>query len=281
MIEVGSKEWLEARRSLVTATDVPILMGVSPWCTPLQLYWRKKKGEEIKANAAMQRGTNLEPQARKIFEERFGEEFPPLFKISRRYPWLAASFDGINEISYLEIKCPGEADHLSALSEIIPEKYVPQFQAQSIVSEHEHGYYMSYRPEHESPVATILEMADKRMQEEILEVSKEFYDRLMSDSPPEPGERDIIQRSDREWLLLEEELAGLLRTEEEVEERKEVVKKKLIALTDGKPTRGYRLKLTPISRKGNVDYSAIPEIKGINLEAYRKPGSVSWRIDQV
>ena len=35
------QEWLNARRRGVTASEVPILMGLSPWSSPYALYWQK------------------------------------------------------------------------------------------------------------------------------------------------------------------------------------------------------------------------------------------------
>ena len=30
-VRQGSPEWLEARRTHITATDLPVLLGISPW----------------------------------------------------------------------------------------------------------------------------------------------------------------------------------------------------------------------------------------------------------
>lgn len=276
-IEVGSKEWLESRRKLVTATDVPILLEVSPWCTPLQLYWRKKNGEEIVKTAAMQRGIDLEPEARALFTQHTGEDVYPLFKVSEKYEWLAASFDGINDHCFVEIKCPGAADHLIACEGLVPEKYIPQVQAQMMVSGFDFGWYFSYSPSSSTPCVLLKVYADWAMQDRIRILSKHFYDCLQSGTPPEPCDRDMIQRSDRSWLMLEEEYVDILHQETALALRKEEVKTKLIELCDGKPTKGYRLRMTPVKRIGNVQYDKIPELKNVDLEFYRKPGSIYWK----
>lgn len=33
-----------------------------------------------------------------------------------------------------------------------------------------------------------------------------------------------------------------------------------------------------IERKGSVDYSAIPELKNVDIEMYRKPVSIAWKL---
>src|SRR5215469_16384066 len=40
-VEPGSAEWLEVRRSGVTATDIPVILGLSPWDSPFALWHRK------------------------------------------------------------------------------------------------------------------------------------------------------------------------------------------------------------------------------------------------
>jgi hypothetical protein len=40
----------------------------------------------------------------------------------------------------------------------------------------------------------------------------------------------------------------------------------------------FGARIQTISRKGNVDYSRIPEIEGVNVEDYRKPGTSYQKI---
>lgn len=55
-------EWLEARRAGVTASEISIVMGLSPWSSPYKLYHQKLgilPRDEV--TPAMERGTYLEP----------------------------------------------------------------------------------------------------------------------------------------------------------------------------------------------------------------------------
>jgi len=36
-----------------------------------------------------------------------------------------------------------------------------------------------------------------------------------------------------------------------------------------------------VKRKGNVDYSQIPELQGVDLDAYRGKETITWRITSV
>jgi putative phage-type endonuclease len=55
-------EWLEARRKGITASEIAVVMGLSPWSSPYKLYHQKLgilPRDEV--TAVMERGTFLEP----------------------------------------------------------------------------------------------------------------------------------------------------------------------------------------------------------------------------
>ncbi len=281
-LEIGSKEWLEVRRTLITATDAAPIMGLSPWKTARQLYFDKIEARETVQNDAMKRGNDLEPEARRAFELMTGHFVKPRWVISRNHPWMAASFDGINDSGVaVEIKCPGKADHDLAKQGIIPAKYYPQLQHQMAVEPLPEIFYFSYRPLDIDPCVLILEKENRIFQSDMMKLEKDFWDNMQLGIPPDPGEKDMIMREDRAWLRLEEELSGLITQSKAIDEKKEEVRKRMIELCDDKPSMGYRIKMIPVHTKGHVDYSSVPELQNVNLEAYRKPASVRWRMDQI
>jgi len=74
LIETGSEaEWLEARRHGVTASEIAVVMGLSPYDSPYALYHRKR-GElpDVEDTDAMERGRVLEP----YIADRFGRLHP-------------------------------------------------------------------------------------------------------------------------------------------------------------------------------------------------------------
>ncbi len=140
----GSDEWLELRKIKITATDASIIMGVNPWKTPLQLY--KEKTSDISntyTNERMQRGLDLEVEARELFIIQTGIEVQPKVIVK---DWLMASLDGMSECGnyVVEIKCPGEKDHALALKGKVPDHYYPQLQHQMYVCDVNEMYYFSY-----------------------------------------------------------------------------------------------------------------------------------------
>ena len=62
------------------------------------------------------------------------------------------------------------------------------------------------------------------------------------------------------------------------EEQEERWRNQLIFLSGGSNSKGGGISLCQVSRKGAVDYAKVPELRGVNLEPYRKASSISWRI---
>lgn len=54
----------------------------------------------------------------------------------------------------------------------------------------------------------------------------------------------------------------------------------LIALSNNQNTCGQAYYSRLIERKGAIDYGAIPQLKKIDLEAYRKNSSSYWKLDK-
>jgi putative phage-type endonuclease len=121
----NTPEWLEARKEYIGASDAPVIMGVSPYSTPYQL-WQKKLGllEETQT-FAMARGHSLESQARAQVEERLGILLTPKVKTHSSLNWMMATLDGLSADgkTLVEIKCPAIADHMEALQGRIPLRY--------------------------------------------------------------------------------------------------------------------------------------------------------------
>jgi len=136
-IKQNTDEWLAWRRNMIGASESPIIMGVSKWCTPWQLYMRKLGLIPEQAdNEAMARGRAYESEALKDFNKQFGFDCVPVVMVHDEYPWMIASLDGWDAERRIavEIKCPGKEDHECAISGLVPIHYVPQLQHQLSVT---------------------------------------------------------------------------------------------------------------------------------------------------
>lgn len=89
--------WLEKRRGMLTASELPIATGLMPRiCTPMQLWARKMGIEpEPSLNDAMFLGLELEPIVAKMVTRHTGEELKPVnrFYGLKEVPWIGATPD--------------------------------------------------------------------------------------------------------------------------------------------------------------------------------------------
>ncbi len=139
----GSKEWHEYRSCRIGASDAPIIMGLSTYCTPSLLYKRKKGlAPPQKPTFAMQKGTDLEPVVRKDVQDFFHLDLQPLVVEMQEYPFLFASLDGCNlEKRFLsEIKVSKNL-YGEAKRGIIPPMYFCQMQHQMMVMGYDECIY--------------------------------------------------------------------------------------------------------------------------------------------
>jgi len=183
-LAIGSEEWLQWRKSKITATDAPVILGLSTYCNPTKL-WAEKLNliDKPQANVYMQRGNELEPKAREAFEEMTGLIFFPCIIEHKIIPWMAASLDGMSleEDVIVEIKCNGPKSHTLALEGKIPPHHHAQMQHQIEVTGLELAYYFSYDGEE----GVIIEVErDKDFLEKMIEKEQNFWDLLQTFTPP-------------------------------------------------------------------------------------------------
>ena len=141
-IEQGSPEWFEQRRGKVTASRIADIMArtKSGYSTSRQNYLMQLlcerltgKVEESFKSSAMQRGNDLEPEARNWYQLETGEIVEQVSFIDHpNIDDAGASPDGLvgNE-GLIEIKCPNTATHIETLRSKKPsDRYYKQMQWQ-------------------------------------------------------------------------------------------------------------------------------------------------------
>ena len=153
-----SEEWFAARLGKVTASRIADLMaktkagyGASRANYMAQLLTERLTGraEEGFTNAAMQWGTETEPQARAAYE--FLTDNPVLevgFIPHHAIAEAGASPDGlVSGDGMVEIKCPNTATHLDTLiTDTVPGKYVKQMQWQMACARRQWCDFVSFDP---------------------------------------------------------------------------------------------------------------------------------------
>lgn len=179
-IEQGSPEWKALRCGKVTASRVADVVAktktgysASRANYLAQLIAERLTGTpaETYTNAAMQHGTETEPEARAAYEFYQGVTveqiaFVPHPKIDQ----AGASPDGlVNADGLVEIKCPNTATHLETLlGQAVPGKYDTQIQFQLACTGRKWCDFVSYdprMPEHMRLFIKRVARDDKRINE--------------------------------------------------------------------------------------------------------------------
>jgi putative phage-type endonuclease len=273
-------EWLAARKKGIGASDAPTIMGKSPWSTPYQLWCDKTSTEipEDNGNYATNRGNQLEPIARARYELESGLEFPATLAVHKDVPYFMASLDGFNAENnlILEIKCPGAADHATAVSGAVPEKYYPQLQHQLMVTGAKACHYVSYDG-YES-LALVLVAPDYGYISELMAAEHAFWKLVTDKIPPELCDADVkvidhlgLHDLANKYIELDGESKAI---DIEMKKLRELI---LAAeeITSHPRCLIGRLNITRSYRAGTIDYS---KIEGVDFEAYRKKGTTTTTI---
>jgi len=181
-VEQGSDIWLQWRRSVITATDSSVIMGVNPYTDLTELRLRKLGLiPETPCSPAMQRGKDMESSARESFHKDNPDiNFTPMVVESSEYPFLGASLDGITKSGnhIIEIKCPGKKNmQIARNGEVLP-YYLAQIQHQLLCTGATTCYYYCYDGKEGH---TIEVYPDMDWQKEYLPKAEEFWMSLIFD----------------------------------------------------------------------------------------------------
>ncbi len=186
----GTPEWHEMRKNHIGASDAPVVMNMSPWKKPKDL-WREKVALALPQTTTgpMLYGKETESKALEKFNIEMGLDgeffqFEPTMRFHPAIRFMMASLDGfceqLNEA--VEIKCPGKRDHFLASKGEIPKKYIPQLQHQIEVCELAYIWYFSYSSESQYMINV---PRDQAFIDIMLEKEAEFWDCVVNFREPD------------------------------------------------------------------------------------------------
>jgi putative phage-type endonuclease len=189
----NTKPWLAWRK--LGGSDSAVLMSVNPWCD-IRLLWERKLGlvpdafetAPQKAKEAMQRGHDLEPEARLALELETGLKLPAACYEHVEYSFITASVDGIssNEKVISEIKCPGLKTHMEALAGKVPPYYFVQCQHNMGATGAELCLYFSYTNVKDVQQTKLIEIPqDEEYIQRIIGRCRDFWPYIESRTPPD------------------------------------------------------------------------------------------------
>lgn len=154
----GSPEWFTVRIGKVTASRVADVVAKTKsgysasranYMAELIAERLTGNGAERLTNAAMQHGTDTEPEARSAYEFRQNVDVAQVgFVLHPTIANTGASPDGlIGADGLVEIKCPNTATHIETLlTGVIPAKYITQMHWQMICTDRAWCDFVSYDP---------------------------------------------------------------------------------------------------------------------------------------
>lgn len=272
-----TQEWLNFRKNHLGASDAPPIMDVSPWKTSYQLWLEKMDLiPSTFQSSAMKRGIQLESEASLNFSLMTGHAVSPKVIIHPAIPFMMASMDGISEDGKVavEIKCPGFKDHSLAATGVVPEKYYPQLQHQLEVCQLDKLYYFSFSADSQH----LIEMGrnDKYIKT-MLEKEEEFWECMQTFVAPACKNPAIIRNDDIWRTMVDQWNENELHLNPRLA-RKEEMRKGFQEMAGDYTTVGHGLRVMKVIRKGLIDYSKVSELKGIDLEPYRKESIETWKI---
>jgi putative phage-type endonuclease len=207
VLKADAKEYLRWRSKRIGSSDVPAILGKSPFKTARQLC-KEKLGLTDSAfftNLAIELGKRFEDTARANIEMKLDIDFPATICQSPLLPYMSASLDGRNDENklILEIKCVRGGPTWEKVTQgIVSETYEDQLQHQMWVSGDEKVLFYVARIEPTVNDYRVAEYAlaeakpDKEAQEKIVRACADFYLHMTNGTLPPHSKDDAVEIED-------------------------------------------------------------------------------------
>jgi|AntDeeMinimDraft_5_1070356.scaffolds.fasta_scaffold01803_16 predicted phage-related endonuclease len=289
-VEQGSAEWFECREDLLTGSIIGAILGHSKWKNregAMRDLVRAHFGldSEFEGNVATEFGKKHEPMAVQDFEIRNDCEATTVgFVTNDQWDMFGVSPDSfIGDDDGLEVKCP-----YSKKTQTLEQKpdYYDQICISLLVTERERWHYFSW-VDGMDPVHEVVTYADavkwwELNRERLEQFYTEFLKIVQSDklSKPYLEDKEIDLTGDetyKELCLKLDEVQAELSKYKKLESE---IKAKLVDIAKEKKAKivGYNHMVFRSVRKGSVNYGKIAELKGVDLEPYRKESTVTYTV---
>lgn len=253
------------RKGYIGSSDIGIILGLSQYKTPLQL-WMEKTGKinqpDLSENEAVQMGIYLEEPVAKLFTKKTGKEVRRAPKIyqHKEYDWMRCQIDrlitGTDEL--LEVKTASLRKESAWAGDEIPADYLAQIQWQLMVTGKPSGYICVLIGGQKFVYKQVI--ADAEFRQIMIERAKQFWQMVQDGVPPMAvlGDDDALlalhPKSDDQIQALQEFEVQIARRQElsahidEMEKEKELIEVKIKeAIGDnlGLKTEKYKVLWTP------------------------------------
>ena len=267
----NTPEWQSWRFGGIGSSDAPVIMGESNFKTP-RMLWSIKTGRAPEGgdSPATRRGRALEQCARRAYETRMQMQMEPACLVHDQLDWMRASLDGFSFDGsiVLEIKCPLSGRDQAALQEgRIPAHYYAQIQHQLEVSRAQEAHYWSF----DGATGTLVRARpDREYIARLIEAEAAFWQRILDNRWPEHSEVELDLDADPAWRSAAVRYREARTRLEQTTVEEQQARKLLEQMATARRTYGSGVEVLRSFRKGAVDYSRVPELRGVDLEPYRK-----------
>lgn len=305
-------KWFAWRKEGITASMIPVIMGLSPYQTPYQLWAELvgyKEPDDLSNNYHVQRGIAQEPEARDVVETQYGKPYMPCCVEADHNTLFKASLDGLfsfnNEKEVLEVKCPCEKIYMEILQLQAKaptfQMYAAQVQWQLNCSNSKQGRLFFYLRGHR-PISTQITRNDSFIAS-AEKAALEFWELVQTKTPPPmiQGRDKVVYdvpvaNADPAWLAKVDQYKEMAKQYSDMKAKSDAAKAELKKLesyfTSNIPDNApsfYKdgIRATKVERAGSIDYlkliKAIEEKFDISIEedfinSFKSEGSSYYRV---
>lgn len=282
-LEQGSPEWLAYRKNGIGASEIPAICNVrGSYQTADQVLDSKFGIEKTISDYTAKifaEGHELEEQVRAEAFENLGKQYRPAVVESIEHPMFFASLDGISENNdaIIEVKSTRKADFLRQVQDgFCPDIYFYQIQWQLYITGLKECTLVVVDAETKNKYPIIVDRDDSIIETLVGEALK-FYERMKSGVAP----TQQLDAFDEIGMRLEAVLHSIEVYNErikELEDKKKEYASFLLIKYAAKKLENDRLSIQVMERQGSVNYKAIPELRGVNLDQYRGKATTQMRV---
>lgn len=290
LIEQRSPEWFKARSGKLTGSQVGAALGLNPYKKPSDLMREMVRSHhglesEFISNVATEWGTANEQSATNQFE-MFHSSVPVVetgFHVHPEHDWLGASPDGLlGDKGLIEIKCPygqrkNEVPTFKPLAE--QAHYQAQVQIEMFCTGREFCEFYQWAPN--GDMLETEHSSDQWIFENLPKLQA-FYDSfLIEREMPNAArylEAEHLEQTDQTITDLVTRFSSISDQIKALDTEKKDLLAEIVERCGERQSEINGHKLTKIERKGSIDYKKVPELKGVDLEQYRKNSSEYWSL---
>lgn len=283
-LEQGSQPWLDFRKDKIGASDIPaIVKVVGAYTKRSDLLYEKITGISKPLNSFTQalfdKGHEIEADARDGFNKLYGptRQFVPAVVQSIENEKFFASLDGLctDQEEVLEIKSTMKDEFLNLAKDgKIPEIYNVQIQWQLFITGYKKALCIVV--DSRDRKANVVEVNRDDVLIGMIKLAAEEFLKEMN-----AGVSPYMNLESQEMRNISASIMQIKHFKKQIKDAETTMKLQaelLLKSFAASKIEGCGVVIDYEDRIGQVDYSAIPELKNVDLNKYRKPSSRSVRI---